>query len=185
MAHKDEHDERQQSVREGFGDDGGTRVGRPDAPSRDDRSMERLADSADTSGEGIEGAVLDAGGRSEQRADGSSSTGSLHGTSRHERTNDAEQRAQAAASGGEKTGAGGEANRGVENARRSPAGSSVPLGTDPENQVDAHGADRAGSEPLAGRKTEHKGSYGGEMGEPRTSSDQREKPDYYGDKGTK
>ena len=35
------------------------------------------------------------------------------------------------------------------------------------------GADRAGSEPLA-RDREHKGSYGGEGGSPRTSSDTRE-----------
>ena len=35
------------------------------------------------------------------------------------------------------------------------------------------GTDRAGSEPLA-RDREHKGSYGGEGGSPRTSSDTRE-----------
>jgi hypothetical protein len=35
------------------------------------------------------------------------------------------------------------------------------------------GADRAGSEPLT-REREHKGSYGGEGGQPRTSSDTRE-----------
>jgi hypothetical protein len=34
--------------------------------------------------------------------------------------------------------------------------------------------ERAGSEPLD-REKEHKGSYGGEGGDPRTSSDQREK----------
>jgi hypothetical protein len=35
------------------------------------------------------------------------------------------------------------------------------------------GTDRRGSEPIA-RDREHKGSYGGEGGAPRTSSDQRE-----------
>ena len=35
------------------------------------------------------------------------------------------------------------------------------------------GSDRAGSEPLE-RDREHKGSYGGEGGQPRTSSDTRE-----------
>ena len=188
MAHGDERDERKQSVREGFGDDGGARVGRPDAPRPDERSMERLADSADPSGEGIEGSVL-GGERSERRADGSSMTGGLHGSSRHERTNDAAQRAQAMASGGEAaqkpSGAGAEASRSVEGAGKSPEGASVPVGTDESNQVEAHGADRAGSEPLVDRKTEHKPGYGGDMGEPRTSSDQREKPDYYGDASTK
>jgi hypothetical protein len=189
MAHRDEHDERNQSVREGFGDDGGTRVGRPSNPDPDERSMERLPESADPSGEGIEGSVVGSGGeRSERRADGSSMTEGLHGTSRHGRTNDAEQRAQAMASGGEAaqkpSGVGGEANRSVEGARKSPAGATAPVGTDPSNRVDTHGADRAGSEPLTGRQTEHKPGYGGDMGEPRTSSDKREKPDYYGDAST-
>ena len=38
---------------------------------------------------------------------------------------------------------------------------------------DAGGTERAGSEPLT-RDREHKGSYGGEGGSPRTSSDTRE-----------
>jgi hypothetical protein len=37
-----------------------------------------------------------------------------------------------------------------------------------------------GSEPLEGRGSEHKPSYGGEGGKPRTSSDQRENRDYDG-----
>ena len=37
-----------------------------------------------------------------------------------------------------------------------------------------------GSEPLEGREREHKPSYGGEGGRPRTSSDQREGRDYDG-----
>ena len=38
------------------------------------------------------------------------------------------------------------------------------------------GTDRRGSEPIA-REREHTGSYGGEGGEPRTSSDNREPPE--------
>ena len=170
----DEHDE---SVREGFGDDGGTRVGRPDAPSPDDRSMARLADQQDS--EGIEGSVLgdtSAGARATNRADGSSMS---EGPSNHQgqgshdtkhRTNDHAQRAE--------SGMGGEANRGVEGAQR--GGASIPRGTDEGSARGAGGADstdedRAGSEPLAGREREHKPSYGGEGGSPRTSSDQRER----------
>ena len=40
-----------------------------------------------------------------------------------------------------------------------------------------------GSEPLEGRGSEHKPSYGGEGGVPRTSSDQREGRDYDGSGG--
>ena len=39
---------------------------------------------------------------------------------------------------------------------------------------DRKGGDRAGSEPVQGKSTEHKGSYGGEGGAPRTSSNERE-----------
>ena len=41
-------------------------------------------------------------------------------------------------------------------------------------------AGMSGSEPLEGRGSEHKPSYGGEGGKPRTSSDQRENRDYDG-----
>jgi hypothetical protein len=41
-------------------------------------------------------------------------------------------------------------------------------------------AGKSGSEPLDGRGSEHKPSYGGEGGAPRTSSDQRENRDYDG-----
>ena len=39
---------------------------------------------------------------------------------------------------------------------------------------DRGGEERSGSEPVVGRSTEHKGSYGGEGGKPRTSSNERE-----------
>ena len=183
--------EQNENVREGFGDDMGTRVGRPDPGATDDRSMARLSENADD--RGIEGAVLagsenpggspggtergsrpgSGGERSDTRADGSSMEG-------EGQTLDHSQRAQSgmpqrgAASGGDsaETGMGGEANRGVEGAKI-------------ERGSDEQGSERSGSEPLRGRQSEHKPSYGGEGGEPRTSSDQRERGlDYYGDEGT-
>ena len=143
---------RNENDREGFGDDMGTRVGRPDA----------------------------AGTRSTTRADGSSMEGD---------TLDHAQRAQS----GMSQGAGAEASRGVE-------GANVRGGTDEQsgsqsgssgagsgvNQGDRGQGDRAGSEPLRGRESEHKPSYGGEGGSARTSSDQREGgADYYGDESTR
>jgi len=78
-------------------------------------------------------------------------------------------------SAGEKsTGAGSEAAEGLHapDGREKADKSAV---TGKTTGVGASGLrDRAGSEPLD-REKEHKGSYGGEGGEPRTSSDQREK----------
>ena len=176
--------EQNENVREGFGDDAGTRVGRPDGGAPDDRSMARLSENADD--RGIEGAVLagsenssgsterggrsgasSGGERSSTRADGSSMEGGA--------TLDHSQRAQS----GMKLGGGGEAARGVE-------GANVQGGTDEGSATASRSGDRSGSEPLEGRKSEHKPSYGGEGGSARTSSDQREGGlDYYGDEGTK
>jgi hypothetical protein len=159
-------DEQSKNAREGFGDDGGTRVGRPDAPAPDERSMARLSEESvqDDDTPRIEGSILDASesdrsaARGARRADGSDMSA---------RTNDHSQRAQA--------GMGSEASEGVHGAQR---GASVQGGTD------ERAPERPGSEPLSGREREHKSGYGGEGGEPRTSSDQRERPDYYGDSGT-
>jgi hypothetical protein len=106
--------------REGYGDDGGTRVGRPDPGRRADAGS---GPSSQPVKEGLEGGVFEG-------------------------------------EGGANTGAGGEAAQGIHDANEggSPRG----------------GAPRRGSEPLEGREQEHKGSYGGEGGAPRTSSDQRE-----------
>ena len=157
----DERKDRQDSGREGFGDDGGTRVGRPDAS---DSSMARLAHNADD--RGIEGGNLDEsqGARSERRADGSEFTQGAQGGSGGtgaaggRGTLDHAQRAQSGTPD-RSTGAGAEAAEGVHDTK------------------DARGANdesRSGSEPLEGRTREHKPSYGGEGGAPRTSSDQRE-----------
>jgi hypothetical protein len=154
-------------AREGFGDDGGARVGRPDSGRADERatsdsSMARLAHNAGGP-DAVEGSILDdetrraqasLGGRSELRADGSSMTGD----------NGTLDRSQRAQSGTPErgSGAGAEGAQGVHSRKAEEAAP----GTD----------DRAGSEPLEGRGREHKGSYGGEGGVPRTSSDQRENP---------
>jgi hypothetical protein len=154
--------EQNENVREGFGDDMGTRVGRPDPGAADDRSMARLSENADD--RGIEGAILKdsdnpsgspggtergsrptAGRRSGTRADGSSMEGE---------TLDHSQRAESGMpQGAAQSGAGGEANRGVEGAK-------VQRGTDEQ-------AGRSGSEPLEERKNDHKPGYGGEGGAPR------------------
>lgn len=158
----DERDERQDSGREGFGDDGGARVGRPDAGSTDERSMARLAHNADD--RGLEGGTLDEsqGARSEMRADGSDmsrGTSGGRGTAGSGQTLDHAQRAQSGTPD-RSTGAGAEAAEGVH---------------DTKDARGANDADRSGSEPLEGRTKEHKPSYGGEGGSPRTSSDQRER----------
>jgi len=76
--------------------------------------------------------------------------------------------------GGTSTGAGAEAARGVHsvNAGRSEGGR---VGDDVSTGASSTSGDaqRAGSEPLGGRTSEHKGGYGGEGGDPRTSSDKR------------
>lgn len=73
-------------------------------------------------------------------------------------------------------GAGSEATAGVHAEQPDTAGADA-AGTTGTDAVTGRGsegsADRAGSEPLD-REREHKGSYGGEGGRPRTSSDQRE-----------
>ena len=73
-------------------------------------------------------------------------------------------------------GAGSEATAGV-HADQPPTEGADAAGTDGTDAVTGRGAegsaDRAGSEPL-GREREHKPSYGGVGGKPRTSSDQRE-----------
>ena len=153
--------------REGYGDGGGSRIGRPDQGRADERatsdsSMARLSHNAGGA-DAEEGSILDdeagnasgtRGGRSEMRADGSSMTGA-------DQTLDHAQRAQSGTPE-RGSGAGAEGAQGVHSRQ---GGQSAPRGDD-----------RAGSEPLEGREREHKGSYGGEGGAPRTSSDQRENP---------
>lgn len=133
----------QSESREGFGDDMGTRVGRPDqarrAPLGD--TGQHAGPSTDASESDLEGSILD--GSDTQR-------GSDEGVS---------------------TGMGAEGAQGIHDVKEQ-------RGTLDEEQREQAGM--SGSEPLEGRGSEHKGSYGGEGGAPRTSSDQRENRDYDG-----
>ncbi|HEX6629483.1 MAG TPA: hypothetical protein VF048_00245 [Gemmatimonadaceae bacterium] len=143
--------------REGFGDDQGTRVGRPDAArsasgrSGSSEGGERSGPSTQPVKEGLEGAVLEGDESSRERG-----TRSASGSSRGS------------------TGAGAEAAEGTEGAQRQ---------RDPgeRSSVDASssstrgGADRRGSEPLAHRDDQHVSGYGGSAGQPQRSSDQRDK----------
>ena len=110
---------------EGFGDDQGTRVGKPD-PGH--------VNAAPSTGTGVpsgeEGSILE--GESSRRGMPASDRAS--------------------------TGAGAEAAEGM-HAHGEPGR--------------GEGAGLSGSEPLRHRETEHKSGYGGEKGEPKTSSDQR------------
>jgi hypothetical protein len=141
-------DEQQRSAagdrgREGFGDDGGARVGRPDTA----RGAEQGGGDASTGPstqpvkEGLEGAILDdddQGGGKERARTGA-------------------------------TGAGNEAAQGIQAAQTDHAPEDTGGLTDPDSdQVGSRGGmDRRGSEPLEGRTREHEPNYGGKMGEPR------------------
>jgi hypothetical protein len=124
----------------GFGDEQGTRVGRPD-PGQAPAAPSSAAGVPD----GEEGSILE--GEETRR-----------GVSQKDRGN---------------TGAGSEAAEGIH--------STKPRQPEQRSGVEhAHGepgrgegAGLSGSEPLRHRETEHKSGYGGEKGEPKTSSDQR------------
>jgi hypothetical protein len=126
---------------EGFGDDGGTRVGRPDEPRR--------AEAAPSSGTGVpdgeEGSILE--GEPSQR-----------GMTASDRSN---------------KGAGAEAAEGMHSAKGKRPEESSAVEHAHGEPGRGEGAGLSGSEPLRHRETEHKSGYGGEQGEPRTSSDQR------------
>lgn len=130
-------DDNSRTKRDGFGDDGGARVGRPD-PAGNEKDGRSGPSSAPVS-EGLEGAVFDRDEGEDEHKKGSLGSGSEASEGVH-------------ASGG-----------------RDEEDKSSTVG---KEQLGAEG-DRHGSEPLD-RKHEHKGSYGGEGGEPRVSSDQRE-----------
>lgn len=123
--------------REGFGDDMGTRVGRPD-PARGAQASN--GPSSQPVKEGLEGAIFEEDATASDAHRGSSADADT-------------------------TGAGSEAAAGIRG-----AADQVPRSTDDGGADD----DLPGSEPLEKREQEHKSGYGGEGGEPRVSSDQRE-----------
>ena len=138
----------QSPEREGFGDDQGVRVGRPDqakrAPLGDTGA--HAAPSTGTSDHDLEGSILE-------------------GADTRRGTDE-----------GQSTGMGAEGAQGIHEAQ-------AQRGTLDQEQREQAGM--RGSEPLEGRGSEHKPSYGGEGGSPRTSSDQREGRNYDGSGGAK
>ena len=147
MASKENEDSyyagNQSESREGFGDDMGARVGRPDQAHRaplGDANRE-VGPSTGTSSHDLEGSILE--GDDTRRGAGA----------------------------GESTGMGAEGAQGIHDVK-------AQRGTLDQEQREQSGM--SGSEPLDGRGSEHKPSYGGEGGVPRVSSDQRENRDYDG-----
>ena len=153
--------------REGFGDDGGTRVGRPSPATGADEQTGHTGPSSQPVKEGLEGAIFE--GDEDARDRGAVRKPGPGGASSRERPD---------ASGS--LGAGAEAAEGTHNAmrERSPAEQSgVDAAADQlGDTADATDDDagRRGSEPLTGRTNEHVSGYGGAGGTPKTSSDQRE-----------
>ena len=142
MASKDNEDSyyagNQSPSREGFGDDQGARVGRPDQAKRaplGDADV-HAGPSTNSSEHDLEGSILD-------------------GAETHRGTDE-----------GESTGMGAEGAQGIHGTQEQRGGT-----LDHEQREQAG---MRGSEPLTDRGNEHKPSYGGEGGTPRTSSDQRE-----------
>ena len=133
--------------REGFGDDGGTRVGRPDPAKGADVST---GPSSQPVKEGLEGAVF------EEEEDGAENPNARNASGR-----------------GRPTGAGSEAAEGTHDAMHG-QGPSSRTSADQAAGGTAGDDARRGSEPLTGREREHESGYGGRGGSPRTSSDQRE-----------
>lgn len=136
--------------REGFGDDGGTRVGRPSPAAGADRGT---GPSSQPVKEGLEGGIFEEeGGRRSATGSGGGSTGA--GAEAAEGTHNAMRER----SPGENSGVDAAADQ---------------LGDAGDSGGDADDT-RRGSEPLAGRTKEHVSGYGGAGGAPKTSSDQRE-----------
>jgi hypothetical protein len=125
---------------EGFGDDGGTRVGRPDGSQR-----EAAPSSATDVPNGEEGSILE--GEPSRR-----------GMTESDRAN---------------TGAGAEAAEGIHGTKAQPPQERSGVEHAHGEPGRGEGAGLSGSEPLRHREGEHKSGYGGEMGEPKTSSDKR------------
>jgi len=79
------------------------------------------------------------------------------------------------AAGSKSTGAGAEAAEGMHATKGRSEHDKSALTSKTTGREGSAEEDRKASEPMD-RNREHKGSYGGEGGEPRTSSDQRESP---------
>lgn len=152
MADQTRKDEPARDRERGFGDDQGTRIGRPDQPpvrageGDEGSGNERTGPSTRPVKEGLEGAIFEDGDDSGRR--GSTEGGAEGATS-------SPQRAQ--------TGSGSEAAEGLHAAGG--RGESQRSGV--ENVRQGNPDETPGSQPMRGRTYEHRGGYGGEGGEPR------------------
>ncbi|GJG86491.1 hypothetical protein tb265_16720 [Gemmatimonadetes bacterium T265] len=82
--------------------------------------------------------------------------------------------------GGKSLGMGGEAVENVHAAQQEAAGNPPSPGAASQQNAattGTAGGESAGSEPIAGRETEHVSGYGGKLGAARTSADEREPAD--------
>jgi hypothetical protein len=143
--------------REGFGDDGGTRVGRPDPAQNADS---HTGPSSMPAQEGLEGSIFD-------------DTEDAHGRG-HVPPSETEPRWSRESQHGNPTGAGAEAAEGTHNAMRDRAPSENTGADAAADQLGDKSDQHRGSEPLSGRTSEHVSGYGGAGGQPKRSSDQRE-----------
>ena len=85
---------------------------------------------------------------------------------------------------GKSLGMGGEAVENVHAAQQSGEGRPPSPGAASQQNAastGAEGGDNAGSQPMAGRETEHVAGYGGMLGAPRTSADEHEPVDPSGE----
>lgn len=129
--------------RDGFGDDGGTRVGRPtpaDLSAEPSPEPSPAAPGRDAVDEGPEGSATREAHR--PMGMGAEAAEGLHGAASERASGDLSGAGAAAREAGERDAAKDEA-------------------------ADEEGGDRQGSEPLVHRDTTHSSNYGGEMGEPR------------------
>ena len=130
---------------EGYGDDAGTRIGRPDPGRHGEAAPSTGTGSSVPNAE--EGSILE--GEESRRGMTSSDRAS--------------------------TGAGAEAAEGMHSSKGGGRPEENKSGVEQAHGEPGRGegAGLSGSEPLRHRETEHKSGYGGEKGEPKTSSDQR------------
>jgi hypothetical protein len=149
--------------REGFGDDQGTRIGSPD-PGRP-RSEEPRGEEPGGAAQPPETEGLLAGSASGRDTD------ATEAQARRERGTTRE---DTGAGSEAPSGMGAEAAEGIHGAQG--RAQNARTGVSAPRDSDGEGPERVGSEPLRATQPTHQGGYGGEMGQPKESSDKREGP---------
>ena len=138
------------------------------------QKAQSAAPSTGTDSRGEEGSILD-GAETHRGTDEEASRQGSSGASTQGSRQEASGRQQQPSSGNRSTGAGSEAAEGMHAAGGRSQGDQSAVEGKETGRSERAGEDRSGSEPMtASRSTEHKGSYGGEGGAPRTSSNERE-----------